>query len=423
VAEASDYFLTEEQLRDRFERRVRDFVFSGYVPQDEPVLVLLGAQPAAGKSQAMAAVNQRHTQGQLVPLTGDDLRPFHPQHQEILDNEPWLFPDATGQASGAWVRMSIEYAREHRYGLILEGVFRDPAMTLATAQEFASHGYPVEVVGLGVHQERSRLDSLHRFLEGGRWTPPDLHDLAYRKMPETVAAAEASPAVRRITITDRTGADLYVNDRNADGAWTGEPAAVQALHASRDRPLPLDDVAAWLGLHQRVVIELAARGQVDATSIPVLHQVALDAEIVAAMTPDSAAVQAHAAVRPLLQTLASGPLPEPLPPSLVTDEGLEFRTRASYSEGSAIAAERERRQQLPEPARQAEDALRRRLAERIRARRTLAPERRLSSTAARAKSTTVQRADKGRADPGAGPRPGPPRHEVDRPDERRGRSR
>lgn len=52
MAETSDYFLTEEQLRARFEERVRDFVFSGYTPQDQPVLVLVGAQPAAGKSQA-----------------------------------------------------------------------------------------------------------------------------------------------------------------------------------------------------------------------------------------------------------------------------------------------------------------------------------------------------------------------------------
>ncbi|MFD4977471.1 hypothetical protein, partial [Streptomyces sp. NPDC058424] len=29
MAEARDYFLSEEQLRARFEERVRDFVFSG----------------------------------------------------------------------------------------------------------------------------------------------------------------------------------------------------------------------------------------------------------------------------------------------------------------------------------------------------------------------------------------------------------
>jgi hypothetical protein len=52
VAEASDYFLSEDQLRAVFEEKVLDFVFGQYQPQERPVLVLLGAQPAAGKSQA-----------------------------------------------------------------------------------------------------------------------------------------------------------------------------------------------------------------------------------------------------------------------------------------------------------------------------------------------------------------------------------
>ncbi|MFI9630254.1 zeta toxin family protein [Streptomyces sp. NPDC052042] len=429
VAEASDYFLTEKQLRDRFEERVKDFVFSGYAPQDQPVLVLLGGQPAAGKSQAMAASEQRHANQHLVPLTGDELRPFHPQHQKILDNEPWLFPEATGQASGAWVRMSIEYARDYGYSLMLEGDFRDPAMTLATAEEFAGLGRRVEVVGLGVRAERSRLDSLCRFLEGGRWTLPDRHDLAYRMMPETIAAAEASPAVHRITVTDRSGADLYVNDRSPDSRWISKPAAVNALHASRARQLPPDEAACWLGLHQQVVTELAVRGQVDATSIPVLQQVAVDAETVAAMDPNSQspARLAHTAARPLLQVLACEPIAPgaPLPLLLTPDSVLaprgerialaateptpdvsgprvdlvqrlieqgapaelidRARTAARedqeyaqdmarrpgaeiaqrWEEGRRTSAELERRQRLPLAMRQAEDAVRQRLHDRL----------------------------------------------------------
>jgi len=398
--EASDYFLTEKQLRDRFEERVKDFVFSGYTPQGQPVLVLLGGQPAAGKSQAMAAAEQRHANQHLVPLTGDELRRFHPRHQEILDNEPWMFPEATAQASGAWVRMSIEYARDNDYSLMLEGDFRDPAMTLATAEEFAGLGRRVEVVGLGVRAERSRLDSLYRFLAGGRWTPPERHDLAYRMMPETIAAAEASPAVHRITITDRSGAELYVNDRSSESRWTNEPAVVNALHASRARPLPPNEAAGWLGLHQQVVTELAARGQVDATSIPVLQQVAADAETVAAMDldPKSPARLAHTATRPLLQVLACEPIAPgaPLPLLLTPDSVLASRAEhialaatgpapdvpgpcveQAYTpdaarradteiarrreEGTRISAELERRQSLPPAMRQAEDAVRERL--------------------------------------------------------------
>ncbi|MFG2331025.1 zeta toxin family protein [Streptomyces sp. NPDC048604] len=120
-------------MRKRFEEHVRDFVFARHAVQESPVLVLLGGQPASGKSQATTVVEQRHADGQLVPLTGDELRPFQPQYKKLLAEHPQLFPNATGQASGTWGRMSIEHARDNGYSLLLEGAFRDPEMTVATA--------------------------------------------------------------------------------------------------------------------------------------------------------------------------------------------------------------------------------------------------------------------------------------------------
>ncbi|MFJ1550713.1 zeta toxin family protein [Streptomyces sp. NPDC088246] len=225
MAEASKYFLTEEQLQAEFDRTVRRYVFDGYQPQpDQPVLVLLGAQPAAGKSQAMQATQRRYEGADLVPLTGDELRSLHPEYDELRREGPQTF----AQASGPWVRMSIDYALKNRYSLVLEGVFRDPEMTISTAERFAVAGFRVEIVALGVREEISRLDALHRFLTPGtglpgRWTPPALQYLSYRMMPETVAAAEASAIVQRITITNRTGADLYVNERSPDGRWRSAP--------------------------------------------------------------------------------------------------------------------------------------------------------------------------------------------------------
>ncbi|OII60605.1 hypothetical protein BJP40_00535 [Streptomyces sp. CC53] len=172
----------------------------------------------------MAAAQRRHADRQLVPLTGDELRAFHPRYQKLLDGHPLLFPNVTAQASEAWMRMSIEHARDHGYSLILEGVFRDPEMTVATAREFAA-AHRVELVWLGVRAERSRLDSLHRYLEAGRWTPPTAHDSAYRRMPQTLAAAERSPDVQRVTLTDRTKVPA--------GSRPAVPNAEQASHLRR----------------------------------------------------------------------------------------------------------------------------------------------------------------------------------------------
>ncbi|MER6314428.1 zeta toxin family protein [Streptomyces sp. NPDC001581] len=425
MTDPRDFFLTEEQLRARFEERVKEFVFGPHQPDSHQTLILLGGQPAAGKSQAMAAAGQRHG-GRLVLLTGDELRPLHPRYRELLDLDAQTRETATAQASGPWVRMSIEYALQEGYSLLLEGVFRDPQMTLGTAETFARAGVDVEVIALAVRAERSRLDALDRFLDGGRWTPPALQDLAYAMVPETVAAAEQSPAVRRITITDRSGADLYANERDPAGRWRAEPGAVRALDAQRALPFPPEAAIQWLVKHRTVVVEMSARGEVNDASRPVLRQLAQDARAVVLMAdPDaSSSVRlTHRAAEPLLAVLVGQALdgsvlpiqlhPEP-PPS---------------AQGRAEAV---RRNQLPPDARAAEDAIRSAF-EAARRRGANGPEdavptagevvppRRPDVNAARARSTTTR----GRAAPASrpdtppgesGPRPTPPEH-------RRGRNR
>ncbi|MGW9256372.1 zeta toxin family protein [Streptomyces albidoflavus] len=386
MAEARDYYLREEELRRHFEEKVRDFVFSGYAPQDRPVLVLVGGQPAAGKSQAMAGAKQRHADSQLVPLTGDELRAFHPRYRELLDGHPMLFPNATGQASGAWVRMSIEHARSQGYSLMLEGVFRDPAMTVSTAERFAASRYSVEVLGLGVRAERSRLDSLHRYLDSGRWTPPTAHDGAYTMMPQTIAAAEASAAVQRLTITDRTGVDLYVNERTVDGRWRNEAAGAAALEEIRARPLPPPDAAQWLARHQDVLIEFAARREITEGTLAALRAVTRDANAVAATAATTSSKSAHAALRPLIEALVAGPVtPEALPLALVPTA--QLMSRPPY-DSSTIAAELGRRASLAPADGRVQDAFRQRLHDRLQS--VTASPGRLSAKAARARSTGVR---------------------------------
>src|SRR5690606_30960337 len=119
------------------------------------------------------------------------LRKFHEDFHWLAREHPWLMPNATAQASGGWLSRCIKHARENRYSLLLEGVFRDPSMVTRTINQFADAGYRVEVVGLAVPHRDSLLSTLGRFLkptgdEVPRWTPTTAHDSAYQMIPATL---------------------------------------------------------------------------------------------------------------------------------------------------------------------------------------------------------------------------------------------
>ncbi|MFJ8627456.1 zeta toxin family protein [Kitasatospora sp. NPDC093550] len=373
VPDPHSYQLTDDELLAAFDCRggVRDFVFGGAAPQAVPRMVLLGAQPAAGKSQAMAGVRQRYGPD-TVPLTGDHLRVFHPRFEEIMGTLPPEQAElVTGQASGRWVRMCLEHARDNSYSLILEGVFRDPGMTLRTAEEFSQAGFTVELVAVAVREERSRLDGVHRYLNSGdgpgRWTPSDRHDLAYAMMRETLALAEASPHVSRIALTNRSGEDLYTNERTPDGQWGGRPAAVAALDGERALPLPPVEALLWQSRYRDVLLTMATRGEIDEISRPVLQRLTHDADAIARMVdsdPTSATRREHEAVGPLLRALANGALP-----GTQTAESLLLVTSGRLAEQKTadeqVRAEAERRAALPSELGLAEEELRTRIQERL----------------------------------------------------------
>ncbi|MFC9620049.1 zeta toxin family protein [Streptomyces sp. NPDC056930] len=340
MADVSGYHLTETQIRDRFEERVRGFIFDEHRTSDHPVLVMVGGQPGAGKTMAMQAAEHRHAAGDIIALTADDLRPLHPRYEDLMRDDPLLMVDATTQATSVWMQMAYEYARnpDHQYSLMMEGTFRDPAATLLDAQRFAEAGVSVELVALSVRQERSRLDALHRYLpaahaQPGRWVFADRHDEAYRMVAATVEAAEASPHIQRVTVTNRSGADLYVNGRGPDGRLTAEARGAQVVEEERNRPFPPEEARSWLTRYAETLIAFAIAGEVNDTSRPVFQQVAgHDADVVAAMVdpdPASDVRRAYTARKPLLQTLVDEPLKlgSALPHRLESEQGLSERLR------------------------------------------------------------------------------------------------
>lgn len=264
MSASSRYHLTDEVLEDRWQQHIRRDLFDGRDRSSRPTVLLIGGQPGAGKTMGLQRARGLHPGTDFVPIVGDDLRAYHPAYLRLLSNaDPALMPSATAQASAAWVRRSIVHAREHRYSVIVEGTFRDPATTLSTARAFAEAGHHVHLVALAVPAAVSKLSCLERYYRDvdpkqnpdpatrvARWTPMAAHDAGYVGVPLTLAAAAAATAdVHRITVVDRAGALLY----DSGVGHSGDSAeAVKILHRRRDQPLTVPEMRAWIASHREV---------------------------------------------------------------------------------------------------------------------------------------------------------------------------
>lgn len=286
-ANKTSEFSRQEELADRFESYIKPFVFEGHHPSETPRLVLLGGQPAAGKSQAVAGLREHYAGEDLVAVTGDEFRKFHPDYRRLLEDDPLGLPNAISPDTAGWVRGCIDYALENQYSLLLENTFGNADVVADTARRFAAAGYQTEVAVVAVRPETSRLDSLARYLEPRgsdppRWTPLGAHDKAVENLPSAVARLEQVPEVDRITMWNRSGEALFTNERGPDRQWQHHGSASERLLAEHARPLEPEQARNWLALYSSKQVQ-ALREHADPRARLVYEALRADASRVADM--------------------------------------------------------------------------------------------------------------------------------------------
>jgi UDP-N-acetylglucosamine kinase len=296
VTDGSAGVGSEEWLRAVFETEARAAVFANHQPTPaRPILVMLGGQPAAGKTRAQHAITATHPSGQFVDVTGDDLRKYHPDYLRLVTEDPLGMPAATAAISSGLIRLALNYALTHRYSVLLEGTFRDAALVTGTAARFAEAGYRVEVVAVATPAPISRLAAEQRFLaapdpRAARWTPPDAHESALNASPGVLAALETNPAVARIQVHGRD-AVLYENTRTPGGDWADKPDAAGALKSEQSRALTVPEAVAWLERYQNVFAMARNRpGYLGPSTFPAYRRLQIDAATIIPFTaglPDS----------------------------------------------------------------------------------------------------------------------------------------
>ncbi|WP_181026829.1 zeta toxin family protein [Pseudoclavibacter sp. RFBB5] len=272
----------------------------------EPTLVLVGAQPGAGKTRTVGRAQKEHVGSSAV--VGDDLRVFHPDYVRLMREDPLRMPEVTAQAAGAWARMSSDYLRERQASVVFETTFRQPDAVVATAKEFRDAGYRVEVRALAVPEAVSRLGVLSRYAEQvrdqgvGRWTPQEFHDNAAEQMPKSLERVISEGYVDRALVVDRAGRALYAAD--IDAALASSPDARDGVHArtavDNGRALEnLDRASArsWLGTLDRDANDVLDRATLGRDVLSTIDDLRRDGARIAPLAhePNSAAASTAAA--------------------------------------------------------------------------------------------------------------------------------
>ena len=253
MQDLQDHKLTEKENERIFNEDVKPYLMaiSGkeLKPSAEPVMVIVGGQPGAGKSRSIDSVRMDlDRQGGALEIAADDLRKFHPKNDELMQKDDRTAANYTHADATIWAEKAERFARQERYNVLLEGTLKTPENAANKLAEYKKAGYFVEVRVIAVREETSWQGVVERYEQqkahagAGRMTPKEVHDTATSGVLASVEKIESEKLADRVRVDRRGAEEIYSNSLvgpETTKDWSKPPAARQAIEDERSRPLTL----------------------------------------------------------------------------------------------------------------------------------------------------------------------------------------
>lgn len=208
--------LTDFRQKDVTQAASRFFnrLAASLLPAEDPCAVLLGGQPGAGKTTlARTLFDQFH--GNVLVISGDDFRSFHPNHVQLVEKYGKDATPAASAFSGAVVEQLIDRASDAKLNLIVEGTLRTTEVPVTTCRILKERGYTVSLSCMAVRPEISYISTLYRYehmRESGatpRATAKEVHDQTVLALPQNLNTLYGTGLFDLICLHSRDGSCVY----------------------------------------------------------------------------------------------------------------------------------------------------------------------------------------------------------------------
>jgi hypothetical protein len=189
-----------------------------------PIAVLLGGQPASGKSYLALRVEENYPDEHFLKINGDTYRAYHPDHDTLIKNRR-SYSDETQIFSNVFTEELINEACKNRFSVIIEGTMRNPEVPLQTATQLRRFGFKVKAYVIATPSIITELGIYDRYQTEfeskgfGRLSDIDSHNAAVSGLLDSIDALYRTNAVDRISIYNFLAREKIKDFLFSDGQW------------------------------------------------------------------------------------------------------------------------------------------------------------------------------------------------------------
>jgi len=220
----------------------KEKILKGFYSDKNPIAILLGGQPASGKSNLTDRAIENHPEKKFLIVNGDRFRVYHPGHEKLIKNS-LNYSEKTQIFSNVFTEKLIKEAQKNKFNIIVEGTMRNKDVPLSTAKAFKDVGFRVEVYVISSPELFSEIGIYSRYQRevsmagSGRLADINSHNEAVKGLLLSVDSLFRNNSVDKIVIYS-FGAQNKIKDYNFNGhSWSCDLSPADVIRQSRETQL------------------------------------------------------------------------------------------------------------------------------------------------------------------------------------------
>jgi hypothetical protein len=232
--------FSERDVISLFHEHEEDLL-DGIKSHPEPVAIILGGQPATGKSALISCVKSAFPGRDFLIVNGDSYRLYHPEGDTIIRCDLRHYSERTQIFSNIFTEQLIALAVEDKFNIIVEGTMRNPDVPMKTARVFRGNGFQVHAYVIAAYPLISALGVYRRYEEEasrmgvGRLSDMNAHNAAARGLLDSVDRLYAEKAVDSIQIYSYLAQTQVRSINISNGKW--DTGTCPSFYINRERGL------------------------------------------------------------------------------------------------------------------------------------------------------------------------------------------
>jgi hypothetical protein len=211
-------------------------------PSPHPVAILLGGQPASGKSRLTTVAEKAHENHSFLKVNGDEYRIYHPEH-DLLIKDVSAYSEKTQPFSNVFTEKLIEEAIENKLNIIVEGTMRNPAVPQKTAAMFRDAGFRVEAYVIAAPSLFTETGIYIRYLRElqlqgfGRLSDIDSHNRAVTGLLQSVDSLYRHRSIDKLSIHTHMAGEKVKDFVLKERGWNCYLSPSEFIRESRNKQL------------------------------------------------------------------------------------------------------------------------------------------------------------------------------------------